>query len=59
MYSSDEFRDLAVYLRRLTDSLGNEAGPSERAAMEAAYLTSLRWEYQFWEMSYNLEQWGV
>ena len=59
MYSSDEFRDLAIYLRGLTDRLGGEAGPSEKAAMEDAYVTSLRWEYRFWEMSYNLEDWSV
>ncbi len=57
MYSSDEFRELADYLRRLTGRLGDEAGASERAAMETAYVTSLRLEYQFWEMAYNLEQW--
>ena len=59
MYSSDEFRDLAIYLRELTDRLGGEAGPPEKAAMEDAYVTSLRWEYRFWEMSYNLEDWSV
>jgi thiaminase/transcriptional activator TenA len=59
MYSSDEFRDLAIYLRELTDHLGSEAGPSEKAAMEDAYVTSTRWEYRFWEMSYNLEDWSV
>ena len=57
MYSSDEFRDLSSYLRRLTGRLGDEAGAPERAAMEIAYITSLRLEYQFWEAAYNLEQW--
>lgn len=54
MYSSDEFRDLAGYLRRLAGRLGDEAATSERAAMESAYVASLRLEYQFWDMAYNL-----
>ncbi len=59
MYASDEFRDLALYLRDLASRLGDAAPPAEQAAMEAAYVTSLRLEYQFWEMAYNLEAWQV
>ncbi|CAI8004319.1 Aminopyrimidine aminohydrolase [Geodia barretti] len=57
MYSSSEFRDLATYLRTLTDRIGNSANAEEQAAMETAYITSLRLEYQFWDMAWNLEQW--
>ena len=57
MYSADEFRDLALHLRALTDALGNVASPAEQAAMEAAYVTSLRLERQFWDMAWNLETW--
>ena len=57
MYSSGEFRDLAQHLRTLTDGLGNAASPPEQAAMETAYVTSLRLEYQFWDMAWGLEQW--
>lgn len=59
MYSSDEFRKLANFLRELTGQLGDDAGGPERAAMEAAYVTSLRFEHRFWDMAYNLELWGV
>ena len=59
MYSSDEFRDLALYLRALTDQIGSSASADEQAAMETAYLTSLRLEYQFWEMAWRLERWPV
>ncbi len=59
MYSSDEFRDLALHLRSLTDAIGSVASPAEQAAMETAYLTSLRLERQFWDMSWNLEAWPV
>ena len=57
MYSSEEFRDLAMHLRSLTDGIGSEAAPSEQAAMEQAYVTSLRLEHQFWDMAWRLEQW--
>jgi thiaminase/transcriptional activator TenA len=59
MYSSDEFRDLALHLRGLTNGLGNVASPAEQAAMEAAYVTSLRLERQFWDMAWRLEAWPV
>ena len=59
MYSSPEFRDLALHLRALTDTLGSVASPAERAAMETAYVTSLRLEYRFWDMAWNLERWPV
>lgn len=59
MYVSPEFRQLAEEIRDLANRLGAQAGPAERAAMRQAYLTSLRFEYQFWEMAYNLEEWPV
>lgn len=59
MYVSPEFRQLAGEIRDLANRLGAQAGPAERAGMRQAYLTSLRFEYQFWEMAYNLEEWPV
>ena len=59
MYSSSEFRDLATYLRTLTNRIGDSASAEEQAAMETAYVTSLRLEYQFWDMAWNLEKWPV
>ncbi len=59
MYSSVEFRDLALHLRAITDRLGSAASPEEQAAMENAYMTSLRLEHQFWDMAWRLEAWPV
>ena len=59
MYSSNEFRDLALHLRETTNRIGNHASPDEQATMELAYQTSLRLEYQFWDMAWKLEQWPV
>ena len=57
MYASDEFRDLALHLRALTDGIGSVASPAEQEAMETAYVTSLRLERQFWDMAWKLERW--
>ena len=39
------------------DELAQDAGPETRTSMEDAYLTSSRYEYMFWSMAYNMEQW--
>ena len=59
MYADPEFAALADQLRNLANRLGESAGPIELAAMGQAYLTSLRFEYRFWDMAYNLEDWAV
>ena len=59
MYSSEEFADLAQQIRALADRVAGDAGPIQLEAMAEAYLTSLRFEHQFWQMSYNLEEWAV
>ena len=59
MYVSPEYRALAEWARDLADRVGSEAGPAERRRMERAYLTSLRYEYLFWDMAYRLEEWPV
>ena len=41
----------------LVDQLAERSGPDTRAAMTRAYLTSARYEYMFWSMAYNLEEW--
>lgn len=59
MYADPEFAALADQLRNLANRLGESAGPAELTAMGQAYLTSLRFECRFWDMAYNLEDWGV
>ena len=59
MYTSDEFSALAHHGRDMADRIGDEAGPTELAAMGQAYITSVRLEHQFWDMAYNLEGWGI
>jgi len=59
MYSAPEFKALADWLRGLVDGLALSASPEERQRMEAAYITSTRYEYAFWDMAYRLEEWPV
>ena len=43
--------------RSFVDREAQSAGPRELEAMREAFLTSSRYEYMFWEMAYNMEQW--
>ena len=59
MYVSQEYKSLAEWARSLASRLAEDASPTEVSKMEKAYLTSLKYEYLFWEMAYNLETWPV
>lgn len=59
MYASEEFKALADWLRDLADNLARSQNPQGIQKMEDAYLTSLRYEYLFWECCYNLEAWPI
>ena len=41
------------------DRMAESAGPQELEVMRRAFLTSSRYEFMFWEMAYNMEQWPV
>jgi thiaminase/transcriptional activator TenA len=57
MYADPEFAALADWCRELVDRLAADAGPRARERMEAAFVTSSRYELAFWEAAYRLEQW--
>ena len=59
MYSSAEFAGLAQWCREVLDEAA--AGLPERVLqkLEGIFLTSSRYEYQFWEMAWKLERWPV
>ena len=56
-YASGLLEASVVGWSQFVDELAEEAGPETRAMMEQAYLTSSRYEYMFWLMAYNLEDW--
>jgi len=57
MYSSREFADLAQWCRDLLDHLAAGLPERELEKLEAAFLTSSRYEWQFWEMAWKMEHW--
>jgi thiaminase/transcriptional activator TenA len=57
-YTGEEFREVVGTMRAFVDRCG-EQYPGEREAMREAFLTSARFEYQFWEMAYTREEWPV
>lgn len=59
MYADPEFAALAAWCRALVDQLAEGAGAEQRRRMEDAFLTSSRYELQFWEAAYTLERWPV
>ena len=59
MYVSQEYKSLANWARDLANGLAERASSPEVARMGETYLTSLRYEYLFWDMAYNLETWPV
>jgi thiaminase/transcriptional activator TenA len=59
MYAAPEFAALAAWCRQLVDRLADGASEEGRRRMEDAFVTSSRFEYRFWDASYQLEQWAV
>ena len=59
MYASAEFTALAEWCRELLDRVGAGLPPAELRAVEEAFVTSCRYEYQFWEMAWKLERWPI
>ena len=59
MYTAPEFAALAQQARDLADRVAEPVGLAALESMAEAYLTSMRFEHLFWDMSYNLEDWAV
>lgn len=58
MYTSDEFKEACAWCREFVDRLG-ETHPGEHDSMTAAFRTSAKLEYEFWEMAYQQESWAT
>ena len=57
MYASPEFAQLAAWCCDLLDRVCLGASPDLLARVEEAFVTSVRYEHAFWEMSWTLEDW--
>jgi thiaminase/transcriptional activator TenA len=59
MYSSKEFEVFVENLRNHLDDLVDQAGATTYKRVSNHFLTATRYEYLFWDMSYNLLAWPV
>ena len=59
MYSSADFADLTAWCRGLIDRVTDGLPEEELSRVEEAFVTSSRYEYLFWEMAWNQEEWPV
>ena len=59
MYSSQEFSDLAEWLRSYVDRAAAGSGDAERRRMQETFNGSSRYEYMFWDAAWNMETWPV
>ena len=59
MYSSEEFTAFVGWLREFLDDLTGGAGEREMERLSDHFLTATRYEFLFWEMSYNLQNWPL
>jgi thiaminase/transcriptional activator TenA len=58
-YASEEFADALDWLRKETDRLGENISEEKRARVMEIFLTSVRYEWLFWEMCWKGESWDV
>ena len=58
-YNSQEFADIAHWLRDFVDKHAETAGASELRAMERAFSVSSQYEYMFWDAAWRMEEWPV
>jgi thiaminase/transcriptional activator TenA len=59
LYASPEFAAVHEWMRAKVDEWTKDAGAAEKRRMEEAFVISSRYEWMFWEMAWNEEQWPV
>lgn len=59
MYSSKEFSSFVEWLKELLNSLTVGIDESTMEKLSDHFLTSTRYEYLFWEMSYTSHNWPI
>ncbi|TSB46809.1 thiaminase II [Alkalicoccobacillus porphyridii] len=57
MYQSEEFAEIANWLKQQLDSLTASVNEKEKEQLEAIFIRSSQFEYLFWEMSYQQRSW--
>lgn len=59
MYNSQEFADLAAWVRGFLDRIAVGGGEDELERMREAFVTGSRYEYMFWDAAWRMEEWPV
>ena len=59
LYASPEFAEVQQWMRKKVDQWAKTAGAEETRRMEDAFILSSRYEWMFWDMAWNEEQWPV
>lgn len=59
MYNSQEFADLAAWVRGFLDKIADGCGKDELERMREAFVTGSRYEYMFWDAAWRMEEWPV
>jgi len=59
MYRSEEFEELIKKLKNDLDSYLEKMGEDEIGKIDNIFERSLRYEYKFWEMCYEMEEWEI
>jgi thiaminase/transcriptional activator TenA len=59
MYASPEFAALSQWCRALLDTIAEGMTERDLQKLESAFVTSSRYEWQFWEMAWKMEKWQV
>jgi thiaminase/transcriptional activator TenA len=58
-YASEEFAQAAEWLKAEMNRLAEGASAEKRARLSYLFVLSSRYEWQFWEMCWKGEEWGV
>lgn len=59
LYASPEFAEVQQWMRNKVDQWAKTAGAEEKRRMEESFIISSRYEWMFWEMAWNEEEWPV
>ena len=58
-YSSEEHNEMCDNYRAFVDKYAEQMSDERRQQMLDNFIISLNYEYGFWDMAYNLEQWPL
>ena len=58
-YSSDDFTELTDWCKELMDDIAASSMAADRERYRELFLTSARYEYEFWDAAWRQEEWSV